>query len=187
MSDKSIEIPKIHSSMKSIYKFPEDFEAETIIESMDINDPVKKYFNINPDGVISFIKASQTIRKTKFIDDYRAFEAISLALSFKPVNFNEHDSEPLLIDCIKSFCILDGKTGEEIDKYMASRFIENNCFFVPEEFVDVKCYIDQYLISSGRSDIIKKIIEYKNSDNKEFIEEQKQRMNDMYELLGSDF
>ena len=187
MEENTTLIPKIHKSMESVCKFPEDFEAETIIENLRIGDPLKEYFKFNPDGTLSFIKAVQTTRKAKFIDDFRAFEALSLALSFKPVNFNETDSEPLLIDCIKAFCIVGEKTGEEIDKYMASKFIEENCFIVPEEFVDVKAYIDEYLISSGRSDIIKKIINFKDSDNKEFIENQKEKMEDIHDLLRGDF
>lgn len=187
MEENTILIPKIHDSIKEISKFPQEFEAETVVENLKYESELKKYFKINPDGVLSFVKAIQTIRKLSFLSDYRAFEAISIAISFKPVNFNEKDSEPLLIDCVKAYCILEGKTSEEIDKYMASKFIEYNCFMVPVEFIDIKVYIDQYLISAGRSDIIKRIIEFKNSDNKEFIDDQKEKLKDMYDLLGSDF
>ena len=181
-------IPKISVSMKYILdKYEENMEAETIIETTPYEHELRKYYEENKEGVLSFIKCIQVIRKIKFNDDYRSFEKMALALSFKVVNFNETDGIPTIYDCVKAYLILKDKTGEEIDKYLASKFIEANTIMVPVEIFDIKEFIDSYLISSGRSDIIKSIIEYDKEDNKEFIAEQKKKLRLIEELLEDEF
>ena len=51
----------------------------------------------------------------------------------------------------------------------------------------VKEYIDDYLISCGRGDIIRKIIELKKPENEEFAKVQLEKLSDIEKMLEDDF
>jgi hypothetical protein len=167
---------KISVLLKRINKYPKDFEAETIIETEFKDEKIN----------IDFIKAYQTYRKMEFNDDYRSFEKMCLGINMKEVNF-DRQQEPTLNDLIVGYILFKDKFGEEIDRYVASRFIYENIFMVPPQLIEIKACIDEYLISSGRNDIISKIINYKDSDNKDFIFEQKKRLEDIEFIIEEEF
>lgn len=131
-----------------------NLEPETIVHELDL--PVNLLYT-------NAIGAINALFGLKQVDDYIAFEKITMALNYKNID-TQVEQDPNLPEVFLA-CVISKKItnlGLEVTKWVASKFIYENLFVCPEGFEDIQYEINRYL-NINYKEILMKVHKIKNS------------------------
>ena len=144
-----------------------NLEPETIRYALDLPD--NTMYN-NAVGAIN------SIINLKKLDDYVAFEKITMALNYKTVDTSV-EQDPNLPEVMFAYFFVKKiiATGDEVRKWIAAKFIRENLFICPEGFEFVQDEINKYL-NSNFKDLLNKVSKIKKSKIEDWPEGSMERL-----------